>query len=364
MVGFFFKAFLFLIVAVQFGCSDKFYSIADYSGVKKADVHVHIRTDRDDYARRAIKDNFKLVNIVVDGAGTWEGVRDQFKYCQIQQKSHSGLFQIISAFSVEDFHTPGWTERTISWMDSCFDQGAIGIKVWKNIGMVLKDKDGSNVMLDDARFDPVFQHILSRGKKVVGHLGEPLNCWLPLEEMTTNNDRSYFERNPQYHMYNHPDLPSYHDQMNARNRRLDKHPDMPFMGAHMASIEWNVDTLAQWFDQYPRATIDLAARMGQVFYQAKNDNQRVRDFFIKYSDRIMYATDAGDNGSGDGAQREEDLHDTWMRDWTFFTSDQLMESDLIDGSFRGIKLPRKVVDDIFYDTAERFFGFTSERKKS
>ena len=50
-------------------------------------------------------------------------------------------------------------------------------------------------------------------------------------------------------MYLHPELPSYEDQMEARNKRLDKHPGLEFMGAHMASIEWSVEKLAAWFDQ-------------------------------------------------------------------------------------------------------------------
>lgn len=336
---------------------DAYYSLDDFVKVKKADVHIHIRTHRSSFVEQAMKDNFSLVNIVVDGAGTWEGVRNQFKYVKMQHENHPDLFRMVTAISVEDFLEPEWTQRSIAWLDSCFDQGAVGVKFWKNIGMVLKDADGANVMLDDPRFDPIFEHIIARDKMVVGHLGEPLNCWLPLEEMSTNNDRNYFEEHPQYHMYLHPELPSYHDQMNARNRRLDKHPDLKFTAAHMASIEWNVDTLAAWFDQYPDATIDLAARMGQVFYQTQQDHERVRSFFLNYHDRITYATDLGDNGSSDATDMAQRLHEVWMRDWTYFTTDQSMESELVNGSFRGLKLPKEAVDDIFYNTAKRVFGF-------
>ena len=337
--------------------SEEFYTIDDYPSVKKIDTHVHIRTERDAFAKQAEKDNFQLVNIVVDGAGTWEAIYDQFRYSKFQKEVHPDQFQVITSFSVEDFHDENWGNKVIQWLDSCFDQGAIGIKVWKNIGMVLKDTNDTNVMLDDERLDGIFNYLVEQDKLVVGHLGEPYNCWLPLEEMTTNNDRSYFERNPQYHMYKHPELPSYQDQMNARNRRLDKHPNLKFAGAHMASIEWNVDSLAAWFDRYPSATIDLAARMGQVFYQTQQYREKVRDFFIKYSNRIMYATDNGDRGTS----AEEDLmsgtHETWMRDWKYFVTDQMMESDLVEGEFQGIQLPKKAVDDIFYGTAKRVFGF-------
>ena len=349
---------LLLFVFIIEGCDGgNYYTVGDYATVPKADVHVHIRTDRDAFVKQAIEDQFKLVNIVVDGAGTWQGIRDQFHFTQVQQKAHPDQFRTIAAFSVEDFHEPGWSSRTIAWMDSCFREGAIGIKVWKNIGMVLKDTNGSNVMLDDPRLDSVFDYIASQNKILFAHQGEPFNCWLPLEQMTTNNDRSYFKEHPEYHMYQHPDLPTYHQLMAARDRRMEKNPEIPFVGAHMASIEWNVDTLAAWLDKYPKATIDLAARMGQVFYQAQQDPERVRNFFIKYQDRIMYATDDGDRGASDPKDLANDLHNTWLRDWTFFVSDQVMKSDLIEGDFRGIKLPGTAVDQIFYGTAKRVFGF-------
>ena len=347
-------------IAISFhSCEEhsNFYALDDFPSIKKADVHIHIRTPRPSFVEQSLKDNFSLVNIVVDGAGTWAGVRSQFRYVKMQHENHPDLFRMVTAISVEDFHKPGWAERSNAWLDSCFDQGAVGVKFWKNIGMVLKDTSDRNVMLDDVRFDPVFEHIVERNKMVVGHLGEPLNCWLPLDKMTTNNDRSYFENNPQYHMHLHPELPSYQDQMDARNRRLDKNPKLKFAGAHMASIEWDVDTLAAWFDQYPDATIDLAARMGQVFYQTQQDRERVRNFFMKYHDRIMYATDLGDNGSSDAEELKQRVHDVWMRDWTYFITDQTMESDLVNGKFQGIKLTKEAVDGIFYSTAQRVFGF-------
>lgn len=347
------------IILLISSCGDttQYYTPEDFGEVRKADVHIHIRTHRNSFIEQAIKDKFSLVNIVVDGAGTWEGVRNQFKFVKMQHENHPEHFRMVTAVSVEDFHEPGWADRSIAWLDSCFNQGAVGVKFWKNVGMVLKDTNDQNVMLDDPRFDPVFQYIIERDKMVVGHLGEPLNCWLPLEEMTTNNDRNYFKEHPQYHMYLHPDLPSYQDQMDARNQRLDKHPQLKFAGAHMASIEWSVDSLAAWFEKYPDATIDLAARMGQVFYQTQQNRDKVRDFFLKYADRIMYATDLGDNGSSEVADLQSNLHDVWMRDWTYFTSDQSIDSDLVNGSFQGIKLPKEAVDHIFYNTAKKVFGF-------
>lgn len=350
-----------LFLCLACGQSD-YYGMKDFPSVSKIDTHVHIRTERDNFSEQATKDNFQLVNIVVDGAGNWHSIYDQFRYAMFQQQAHPEQFRTISSFSVEGFHQEGWSQQAIQWMDSCFDQGAIGVKVWKNIGMVLQDSNGANIMLDDPRLNAVIAHLENKNKILIGHLGEPLNCWLPLEEMTTNNDRSYFEAHPEYHMYKHPELPSYQDQMQARNNRLDKHPSLNFVGAHMASIEWSVDSLGAWFDRYPHATIDLAARMGQVFYQSQQDRDKVRNFFIAYQDRIMYATDLGDNGRLDGHLLMDQIHDVWVRDWTYFATDETMSSDLIEGEFQGIHLPKSVVDKIYFGTAAQVFGFDKDQE--
>ena len=70
--------------------------------------------------------------------------------------------------------------------------GAVAVKVWKDVGMVLKDPDGKYVMADDPRLDPVFSALAKQGRTLVAHLGEPRNCWLPVDQMTVDGDRRYF----------------------------------------------------------------------------------------------------------------------------------------------------------------------------
>ncbi|HSQ84607.1 MAG TPA: amidohydrolase family protein, partial [Desulfobacterales bacterium] len=191
-------------------------------------------------------------------------------------------------------------------------------------------------------------------KPVVGHLGEPKNCWLPLDEMTTKNDSGYFARNPHYHMYLHPEFPSYEEQMAARDRMLDKNPDLVFIGCHLASLEWSVDEMAKWFDKYPNAAVDMAARMGQLFYQTVEDREKVRNFFIKYQDRLMYGTDIIDRGENKESFQNR-IHETWLRDWEYLVTDNEMTSNLIDGNFMGLQLPKEVVNKIYAENFKRWY---------
>ncbi|WPP50986.1 amidohydrolase family protein [Catalinimonas niigatensis] len=333
-----------------------YYSIDDFDQVEKIDVHVHIRTERDAFVEQARKDNFKLLTVVVDHSAGIQDVREQFKYGMYQANAHSEDIACVTAFSMKEWDEPDWTQQSLEWLDSCFDAGAIGMKVWKNIGMVQRDKSGDLVMIDDPKLDTIFSVLAHRNIPVMGHLGEPKNCWLPVEQMTTNNDKTYFTNNPQYHMYKHPEMPSYEEQIAARDRMLEKNPELTFIGAHMASLEWSVDELAKRLDQFPNMSVDMAARMGQLFYQTQENREKVRDFFIKYQDRLLYATDMGDDGDESREELQESMHNTWLRDWQYFTTEDSLSSNLIEGQLQGLRLPREVVNKIYKENARTWFS--------
>lgn len=308
---------LFLLFTVSCMENNEYYSLDDFSKVDKIDVHTHVMTDRNSFVDQAKKDNFRMLNIVVDLSQGEEFIKTQYDYCIEQKKEYPGEFEIATSFSIEDWDNPDFTKNTIAWLDKCFAEGAIAVKVWKNIGMVLRDKDNQLIMVDNLKLDTIFNHLAKRKIPLIGHLGEPKNCWLPLDEMTTNNDRSYFAEHPQYHMYKHPELPSYEEQIAARDRMLEKHQDLIFMGVHMGSLEWSVDELAKRLDKFPNMCIDLAARMGQVFYQTIENREKVRAFFIKYQNRMLYATDLGDNGEENENKMKREIHERWLLDWQF-----------------------------------------------
>jgi hypothetical protein len=45
-----------------------------------------------------------------------------------------------------------------------------------------------------------------------------------------------------------------------------------------------------------------------------------------------------------------------MRHWKFFTTDEKMRVPKVEGEFRGLKLPREVVNKIYRKNAEKWFS--------
>jgi hypothetical protein len=88
----------------------------------------------------------------------------------------------------------------------------------------------------------------------------------------------------------------------------------------------------------------------------------VHDFIIKYQDRIIYATDLRksamdivNQGITDQEGTRKHAHEVWIRHWKFFNFDEEMNVPKVEGTFKGLKLPKEVVDKIYYKNAAKWY---------
>jgi hypothetical protein len=330
------------------------YALADFDKVAKIDSHMHLHNAESGFIDAARRRNFKVLTINVDYPD-FSTLDEQFRVAVALHTVFPTTVAFAGTFPVADFESPGWVERTERRIDAAMQAGAVGIKVWKNIGMSLRDAQGKLVMIDDPRMKPVFDYMEAKGIVLLGHQGEPYNCWLPLNKMTVNNDREYFKAHPQYHMALHPEMPSWEAQIAARDRMLDAHPKLRFVGMHMASLERDVDELAAFLDRHPSAMVDVAARIGQIQYQSQLDREKVRRFFIRYQDRLLYGTDEAQEPTQSGADMARTTEKAWREQWRYFASDQTFKVDDLDKPVQGLALPRGVIDKLYRLNAERAF---------
>lgn len=331
-------------------CQSNYYSTADYFKVPKIDAHVHILTTDLSLQSHALKENLKYITINVNAS---EDVIKQRDTSRVLIKKFPDLVHYLATFTFDTavWNHEDWEKKTISELELNSSYGAVGIKFWKNIGMTERDKAGNFIMVSNSRFDPVISYIEKKGLPLTGHLGEPKNCWLPIDSMTVSNDKNYFTRHPEYHMYLHPEYPSYPDQLSARDNMLAKHPNLKFIGCHLASVEWNVDELSKTLDRFPNMAVDLAARICHLQYQSARNPEKVRNFLIKYQDRILYGTDMQYGGNRPDSSFYANALATRLNDWNYFTSTMELKSNAVNSSFTGLHLPKSVVDKIFYKNA-------------
>lgn len=338
-----------------------YYTADDFSSVEKYDTHIHLRIDDSTFIQQSKEDNFRLLNINNANPAA-PAIEEQQRIAIKLLKEYPERIAYATTFSVNNWNDPNWEKQTIEYLKNSFSNGAVAVKIWKNIGMELKDKNGRYVMIDDPRFDPILNFIAKNHIPVIGHLGESRNSWLPLEKITVTSTRIYDSIHPQYHMYLHPEMPSYEDHIRAKDRMLEKHPDLIFIGAHLGSLEWSVDELAKRLDKFPNMAVDMAERIAHFQYQAINNWQKVHDFIIKYQDRLLYATDIIVDGTKTPQEMKVHAHNLRLNDWIFFTTDEAIHNAQVKGEFKGLKLPRQVIDKIYRKNAEKWLpGITKSQ---
>lgn len=258
--------------------------------MQRIDAHIHFVGDHEEAVRLLTDLDVKLLNICVahDNAAWRQGEAEPYEKLA---REHPDRFAWCTSFDVPgpaDFRRPNdYAERVIAGLERDFGQGgAIACKVWKNVGMEAKRPDGAFVFVDDDLFRPIFDHLARAGRPLLFHIGEPLACWQPLVPDTPHY--GYYSNNPQWHMFGRTDVPSHADLVASWERLLTKHPGLRVIGAHLGSLEYDVKEAARRLDRYPNLAMDISARLGDLAFQ---DSDTVREFFLAYSDRILFGTD-------------------------------------------------------------------------
>jgi len=350
--------------------NDNYYQADDFVIVPKLDAHLHYDVHDDAILKYAATINMKLLSINVDIGFP---INKQLNISRLLKKKHPDLFNFLGTFDPSKFTNNNFTGKTIEQIKKCMDAGAKGIKIWKNIGMVLKDNNGKYVMADDPAFESLFEYLQKEGITLLAHLGDPRNCWLPFDQMTMDSDTRYFQMCPQYHMYQHPEAPTYEQQIDVRDRLLEQYPQLNFVGAHLGSLEWNIDEIADRFEQYPQFSIDISGRMGHLHLQTLQNREKVRCFFMRYQDRIMYGSDCFFSIWGLRTKLSyylahgrfiknfcHSLHQKWEKDWLFLATNTMVEIEKINqpdapDTMEGLQLPKHVMDKIFCKNACRIY---------
>ena len=324
---------------------------------KKIDIHTHYRYDKDFLIPLLDKWNMKtlLVEVaLVDSTGErkkerWEALKAQFN----KYKNH---FYLCAAFESSGIDDPDFAINIIEMLKENIASGARMVKVWKNHGMVIKDATGAYIQIDDPRIQPVWDYLTGENIPVIAHIGEPIQAWRELQE--GNPHYNYYKNHPQYHAYQHPEIPRWETIIAARDNWVAKNPDLLIVAAHMGSMSHDLGMVAERLDKYPNLYAETAARWGDI---AGQDPAQVREFFIKYQERLLYGTDLGsgkpsEEGTAEADKRPaNDIEKMFEMDWRYLTTKDSLVFD--DGmiSFpiktKGINLPDSVLRKFYHDNA-------------
>jgi predicted TIM-barrel fold metal-dependent hydrolase len=321
---------------------------AEGSEFERIDTHVHIHRDARALVTAFKESGWRGLDIVVCPASGDEpfDLEEKLRATLKVQRDSGGVLAWASTFDARGFEAPGFAERTIERLRRSFEDGAVAVKIWKNIGMAIKSKSGAFLLPDDPALVPIYEAIRRADRTLVAHLAEPDGAWLPLD--ARNPEFDYYSRNPQWHMHGKAGAPVKEVILKARDRVLARYPGLRVVGCHLGSDEDDLKRLARHLDAHPNFAVDTAAR---VRYLARGDRDQVREFLTRYQDRILYATDFSLR-DGDPAGAARSLQATHDRDWEFFSRGDRMTYS--GHPTQGLALPERVLRKIFRENAVRW----------
>lgn len=223
--------------------------------------------------------------------------------------------------------------------------GAEGLKVWKDVGMRLRDLNGNRVAISDERLKPLWETVAELKVPVCVHTGDPLAFFRPAD---IRNERiEELSRHPDWHFYG-PGFPSLDEILEEFEQLLDGYPGVTFIGAHMAACAENLRRLGCMMDQHPNLMVDLSERIAELGRQPYS----ARDFLINYSTRIVFGLDISPARPIDYRIYYQFLE---TRDEYIPYGDPARDGQGRQGRWRihGVYLPDEVLARIYYQNALR-----------
>ena len=201
-----------------------------------------------------------------------------------------------------------------------------------------------HIPLSDPRQEPFFAWLEQEQIPVVIHLTAPETAFCPDISLVPANQRKFYSGKPW-----HPEL-SLEYLLKDFTDMMDKFPNLWITVAHFGFITWHMDWCEKWLEKYPNLSFDLCPSLF-MYYDFQNNPTAWRQFFLKYSDRIIYGTDIGSNNKD--AQREEpDQLVNLVRG--FF--DQTEPIEAFNDVFYPIPLPEDVLRKLFKDNVMNYLG--------
>ncbi len=193
---------------------------------------------------------------------------------------------------VHTFYWPDWERLTDpAFPKQCAGRiaeyharGISGVKVWKDMGLGLKDPAGRLMMLDDERLNPIWEKMIDLKLVLIAHVADPADFWLPFDE--TNPAYESLKRYPEWH-FGKPGLPSRETLFEARNRLHHRYPQLVVVDCHFGGYSPTCAQLSAWMDEMPNFHASLHP------HHLKKGDTGFPALVLKHSDRLLFETDLG-----------------------------------------------------------------------
>jgi predicted TIM-barrel fold metal-dependent hydrolase len=202
----------------------------------------------------------------------------------IRNSKYQDRFRLFANVDWDGAGAPGWAEKAVAGLEQDVKNGAVGLKVFKNLGLTARKADGSRLKVDDPALDPVWQTCARLDIPVIIHVADPAQFF---ETIDYRNERWLELAIYPQRAYPRDRNPSFEELMGERDRMFARHPKTRYINAHFGWHGNDLGRAAKHLDSLPNVVLEVAA----VLYEFGRQPRGARDFFIKYQDRILFGKD-------------------------------------------------------------------------
>jgi predicted TIM-barrel fold metal-dependent hydrolase len=335
---------------------------------RTVDLHLHIEPKEERYQRAVkIMDAVGLgLGVNLSGGtvtpGTNSGPSEFERNKGLADRVAPGRFLLYFNLDYRGWDDPGWPEHAMKQVEEARRLGAAGLKEFKRLGLYLRDGAGQLIKVDDPKLDPVWRRCGELGMPISIHVGDPKAFWLPFDE---KNERWMELKDHRPWWFGDTNVyPPRMEIVEALDRVIARHPNTTFVCVHFANNPEDIDWVDRALSRRPNMMADLAARIPEL---GRHDPKKLHKLFVKYQDRIVFATDfmvyekmiLGSSGDADRpTNRDAEIFyekewrwlETWDKNWRHMTPIQG------DWTINSIGLPTPVLRKIYFDNARRLLA--------
>jgi len=251
------------------------------------------------------------------------------------QKYQPKRFVLFTNIDFAAIDEPEWQGRALKLLEDDVKRGAQGLKIYKNLGMGTRDKNGNRVHIDDSRIDPIWAKCGELGIPVLIHSADPKSFWSPMD---STNERWLELKTHAGRQRSDADPAPWEQIIQEQHNVFKKHPKTKFINAHMGWYPNDLKRLSTLLDAMPNMYVEIGAVIAELGRQPRT----ARDFMIKYQDRVLFGKDSW----------QPDEYATYFR--VLETADEYFPYHKRYHAFwrmYGLELPDEVLKKIYYKNA-------------
>jgi len=247
-----------------------------------------------------------------------------------------GVFVNVDFNKIDD---EDFAKNNVEIIKDAVAQGVVGLKVYKNLGLNLKDNSGERVKVDDKRLNPIWEICGELNIPVLIHSGEPSPFF---DHIDKHNERFLHARQKPQSFRNSDEYPTFDEVMQEQYNMFKNNPKTTFINAHLGWYGNDLDKMSAQLDDLPNVYTEIGAVIAELGRQPI----RARRFFVEHQDRVLFGKDT----------YKKSEFDVYFR--ILETSDEYFDyyrKRHAHWKMYGLNLPDSILKKLYYKNARKLF---------